>query len=78
MSQSVLSVSQNRAETTFTSTSAPAPSPCTPQFSEQEILAFQEADRGVAKLIVCIMSGIFTVGLLLYTIIAWLAARGGH
>jgi hypothetical protein len=39
-------------------------------FTHEEILAFQASDRGAAKVIVLLMTAIFTTGLILYTAIA--------
>ncbi|GEM_PF-5591007 len=78
MSQAVLSATSESTSTSVPRRSVSAP-PCqSPLFSEQEWQQFRDADRGVAKMIVSIMGGIFTVGLTLYTIIAILAASGSH
>ncbi len=36
-------------------------------FSEAEVEAFHEDDGRTATAVVCLMSGIFTIGLILYT-----------
>lgn len=41
-------------------------------FTPQEIAEFQASDRGAGKVIILLMTGIFTVGLLLYSYIAWI------
>jgi hypothetical protein len=48
-----------------------------PLFPEQELNRLHKDDLGVGKIIVGLMGGIFTIGLVMYTIIAWLAANSG-
>ena len=43
-------------------------------FTPEEVLAFQASDRGAAKVIVLLMTGIFSIGLVLYSAIAWVVA----
>ena len=40
-------------------------------FPEREWRAFREADKEAAKRIVILMTGIFVVGIVLYTIVAY-------
>lgn len=78
MSQAVLTATSASTSTSVPLTNVSAAPRQSQRFSEQEWQQFRDADRGVAKMIVGIMGGIFTIGLTLYTIIAFLAARGSH
>ena len=78
MSQVVVSMESQVMDPVGTTT-APV-SPCTesPPFSEEERKMFRNEDYGVARLVVGIMAGVFSVGLFLYIFIACLVAMGGH
>ena len=78
MSQAVMSAPSQSAGNTVATANHPAAAKERQSFSEDELKTFHDADRGVAKMIVGIMGSIFTIGLALYTVIAILAARGGH
>ena len=41
------------------------------QFPPAELDRLREEDRHAARVVVCIMLGVFTAGLLLYTFICW-------
>lgn len=43
-------------------------------FTDAEIAHFHGQDMYAAKVVVCLMCGIFSVGVVLYTIVAWACA----
>ena len=45
-------------------------------FAADEISRFQKDDKHAGGAVVCLMAAIFTIGLILYTVIACLAFRG--
>jgi len=48
-----------------------------PPFTPEETAAFQQADRQAAKMVAGLMLAIFTMALLGYSLICFLASRGG-
>ena len=48
-----------------------APAPAQPHFSPAEWQALRQEDVKAAKAIVVLMQGIFVIGLLMYTVVAW-------
>jgi hypothetical protein len=61
-----------------TNTAPPAsqPDPSSPPFSEDEWKMLRAEDFGAARLVVGIMGGVFTMGLLLYIVIAYMVSMG--
>jgi hypothetical protein len=51
--------------------------PAAPAFSEAEMAEFQKSDIGAGGAVVVLMTAIFTVGLLLYGVVAVIVARNG-
>jgi hypothetical protein len=45
-------------------------------YSDQELEVFHKEDRMAGGMVICLMAGIFTLGLLLYTAVAIFVVRG--